>query len=206
MIHENRWYPSTVTLIKRDGAITEGIKARVDSSKEIYVLGSVALIEPGDLIERYLSNGAAETYEVVDPEFHEAHPRPPARWPAYYRLEVRKLGVPEGKNAGPAIISNYNITGNNPRINQNSVDQSVNIVQSAENQDMAAKFEELRQEIKRYVGDESQQSKNLEVVDAIEGQFKSGSPKRAVVEVLIQSLPLAGNIGSLGSFILSCLS
>ena len=97
MIHESRWYPSTVTLIKRDGAVTEGIKARVDSSKEIYALGSAALIEPGDLIQRDLSNGAKETYEVVDPEFHETHPSLPARWPAYYRLEVRKLGVPRGE-------------------------------------------------------------------------------------------------------------
>ena len=111
----------TVSLIKQDGTTVGGIKASVQS-KNIFIQGHEPLIESGDLVQRKMSNGAEETYEVIDPGFHEEFHGIPAR----YKMDVRKLGVPEAKSAIHSVT--YNVTGNNARINQNSVDQSVNVV------------------------------------------------------------------------------
>ena len=59
-----------VTLLKRNGDRLDGIKASVQSEK-IFINRSDVLIETGDLIQRKMSNGGEETYEVIDPGFHE---------------------------------------------------------------------------------------------------------------------------------------
>ena len=192
----SRLLTDTVTLIKQDGTTVEGIRASVQS-KQIFIQGQQPLIESGDLVQRKMSNGAEETYEVIDPGFHERF----GRIPAGYQMNVRKLGVPEAKSAIHSVT--YNVTGNNARINQNSVDQSVNLVQISS--DVADRLEALRLEISRIIKEESPRSEALEIVDAIEHQFKSGSPKHPVVRALVQGLPGAGSIASIGSFLLSCL-
>ena len=192
----DRLFTDTVTLIKQDGTTVEGIKAIVQS-KKIFIQGHAPLIESGDLVQRKMSNGAEDTYEVIDPGFHEKF----HGIPAGYLMDVRKLGVPEAKSAIHSVT--YNVTGNSARINQNSVDHSVNVVQLSS--DIVENLEALRQEINRFIEEDSRRSEALEVVDAIEHQFKSGSPKQAVVRALVQGLPAAGSIASIGSFLLSCL-
>ena len=192
----DRLLTDTVTLIKRDGTTVEGIKASVQS-KKIFIQRHDLLIETGDLLQRKMSNGAEETYEVIDPGFHEKlH-----SIPAGYQMDVRKLGIPEAKSAIHSVT--YNVTGNNARINQNSVDQSVNVVQMSS--DIVENLEALRNEIVRAIEEESRRTEALDILDAIEQEFKSGSPKQSVVRALVQGLPAAGTIASIGSFILSCL-
>ena len=186
----------TITIIKQDGSTFEGVKASVQKNK-IFVQSANCLIEPRDIIQRKMSNGGEETYEVIDPGFHEQF----HVIPAGYQMDVRKLGLPEARNAIQNIT--YNLTGQNARINQNSVDQSINIVQL--NPDVAENIEALRQEVNRIVRDEADRKAAQEVVEAIEKQFKSGTPKRSVVGALLQSLPAAGSVASIGSFLLSCL-
>lgn len=192
----DRLLTDTVTLIKQDGTTVDGIKASVQS-KNIFIQRHDLLIETGDLVQRKMSNGGEETYEVIDPGFHEKlH-----RIPAGYQMVVRKLGIPEAKSAIHSVT--FNVSGNNARINQNSVDQSINVVQMSS--EIAEKLEALRHEIVRTIEEESQRTEALEVLDAIEQEFKSGSPKQAVVRALVQGLPAAGTIASIGSFLLSCL-
>ena len=59
-----------VTLLKKNGKRVEGIKANVQS-EVIIIIRSDILIDTGDLIQRNMSNGGEETYEVIDPGFHE---------------------------------------------------------------------------------------------------------------------------------------
>ena len=192
----DRLLTDTVTLIKRDGTTVDGIKASVQS-KNIFIMRNDLLIETGDLVQRKMSNGGEETYEVIDPGFHEKlH-----SIPAGYQMVVRKLGIPEAKSAIQSVT--FNVTGNNARINQNSVDQSTNVVQMSS--DVAENIEALRNEIIRTIEEESRRTEALEVLDAIEQEFKSGSPKRSVVGALVQGLPATGAIASIGSFLLSCL-
>lgn len=186
----------TVSLIKHDGTTVEGIKASVQTNK-IFIQGKKPLIESGDLIQRKMSNGAEETFEVIDPGFHEDF----HSIPAGYQMRVRKLGIPEAKSAIQSIT--YNVTGHNARINQNSIDQSVNVVQLPP--DVTDNLEALRAEIQRLIQDPSKRQEATEVVDAIEEQFNSGAPKKSVVQALVRGLPSAGSIASIGSFLVSLL-
>ncbi|MDZ7788122.1 MAG: hypothetical protein U5K73_08405 [Halofilum sp. (in: g-proteobacteria)] len=162
---------------------------------KIFIQGKELLIESGDLIQRSMSNGAEETFEVIDPGFHECF----HGIPAGYQMDVRKLGIPEAKSAIQSIT--YNVTGHNARINQNSIDQSVNVVELP--QDVAENIEALRAEIERVVQDPSVRNEATDVVDAIESQFRSGAPKKSVLQALVRGLPSAGSIASIGSFLLS---
>ncbi|AQU82255.1 MULTISPECIES: hypothetical protein [unclassified Halomonas] len=186
----------TVSLIKTDGTNVEGIKASVQTSK-IFIQGKKPLIESGDLIQRKMSNGAEETFEVIDPGFHEEF----HSIPAGYQMRVRKLGIPEAKSAIQSIT--YNVTGHNARINQNSIDHSVNVVQL--HPDVTDNLQALRTEIQRLIQDPSQRQEATEVVDAIEEQFNSGAPRKSVVQALVRGLPSAGSIASIGSFLVSLL-
>ncbi|NTV47510.1 MAG: hypothetical protein HGB11_13550 [Chlorobiales bacterium] len=79
----------TIDLLKQDGSKKQGLKASVQKSK-IFMDAKDILVEPNDLIVRKMSNGAEETYRVIDPEFHEAF----HGIPAGYQMDVQKLGLP----------------------------------------------------------------------------------------------------------------
>lgn len=184
-----------VTLLKKNGDQVEGIKASVQS-KKIFINRSDILIETGDLIQRNMSNGGEETYEVIDPGFHESF----GDIEAHYQMTHRKLGLPEAEAAVQSIT--YHISGPNARVNNHSTDNSVNTVNI--NPDVAENISMLRQEVKRLLPDQEQKLA-LEVVDAIEGQFESNAPSKVVVKTLLGALPSAGSIASIGSFLLSAL-
>ncbi|PTT72886.1 hypothetical protein DBR26_04265, partial [Pseudomonas sp. HMWF007] len=110
-----------ITVQKQNGDKVEGLKASVQSTLITLNQPSV-VVEIGDLIERRMSNGATETYEVLDPVFYEDF----HGIPAHYQLKVRKLGLPEAKARVQSIT--YNFSGHNARVNHDSVDNSTNTV------------------------------------------------------------------------------
>lgn len=185
-----------VTLLKRDGTQTEGIKASVQGNK-IHIMRSDIIIETGDLIRRKMSNGGEETYEVIDPCFHEGL----GGIPAGYQIICKKLGLPEAKKTIQSIT--YNLSGPNARVNTNSVDNSTNIANI--NPDVSEHISMLRQEITRLVESAKEEKEALEIVDAIETQFALQSPSKAVIKTLVGALPSAGSIASIGSFLISCI-
>ncbi|MBO2638337.1 hypothetical protein I6M42_17050 [Shewanella algae] len=186
----------TVSLLKQNGEIVEGIKASVQKNK-IFIQRSDILIEQDDLIQRTMSNGAEETYRVIDPGFHEKF----HSIPAGYQMDVHKLGLPEAKSAVQNIT--YNISGTNNRINQNSTDNSINIANI--NPDIQEHINALREEIKKLELPEEEAVSSYEVIDAVETQFKSEKPSKTVVKTLLSALPNVASIASIGSFIISCL-
>lgn len=186
----------TVTLLKQNGESVEDIKASVQKNK-IFILRSDLLIESGDLIRRVMSNGAEETYKVIDPGFREGF----SDIPAGYQMDVIKLGLPEARSAVQNIT--YNISGTNNRINQNSTDNSINIAHI--NPKIQERIDRLREEIRKLQLSRKEEMASYEIVDAIENQFQSDTPSKTVVKTLISALPNAANIASIGSFILACL-
>ena len=78
----------SIIVRKQNGDVLEGLKASVQRDK-IFLGRSNVLIEPRDLIERRMSNGAVETFEVIDPGFNEAF----HGIEAHYQMSVRKLGL-----------------------------------------------------------------------------------------------------------------
>lgn len=185
-----------VSLLKKNGDRVDNISASVQS-KKIFIQRSDILIETGDLIQRKMSNGGEETYEVIDPGFHERH----GSIAAGYQMTHKKLGLPEAEKAVQNIT--YNISGPNARVNNHSTDNSTNVVNI--NSDVSEHIAMLRTEIERLLSDSQEKQEAFEVVDAIEGQFTAEKPSKAVVKTLLASLPSAGSIASIGSFLLSCL-
>jgi hypothetical protein len=186
----------TIDLLKSDGTKKAGLKASVQRNK-VFMAAKGALVEPHDLIIRRMSNGAEETYRVIDPGFHEDF----HGIQAHYQMEVHKLGLPEARSAVQSIT--YNITGNNARINQNSVDNSTNTVQI----DARAiqYIEELRKEIDGSGLSNSEKTEAHEIVDEVDSAFRSGNPKKSVVTAMLKALPHVANVASIASAIASLI-
>lgn len=180
---------------KQNGDVLEGLKASVQRDA-VFLDRSDVLIEPRDLIERRTSNGVVETFEVIDPGFHEAF----HGIKAHYQMSVRKLGLPEAKQRVESIT--YNITGHNARINNQSVDQSTNTVNIGA--DLREYIDGLRQVIQSLT-DAQQKQDALEVVDAVEVQLASPKPSKTVISTLLNALPHVASIASLASAIISGL-
>ncbi|ENK2255963.1 hypothetical protein AB3A94_000925 [Vibrio alginolyticus] len=185
-----------VTVLKKNGEKYEDIQASVQS-KKTFIQRSDILIETGDLIQRKMSNGGIETYEVIEPGFHEGS----SIIPAGYQIKHKNLGLPEAEKAAQSIT--YNLNGPNSRVNNHSTDNSTNVVN--DNSAVAEHIELLRSEINRLVQSSQEKQDALDIVDAIEGQFTLEKPSKAVVNTLISSLPHVGSIASVGSFLVSAL-
>jgi hypothetical protein len=104
-------------------------------------------------------------------------------------------------NLNPSVT--YNISGSNARVNNQSVDNSTNIVN--ENPEISEHILSLRKEIERVVELGNDKSEALEIVDAIEGQFDSSTPSKVVMKTLVSALPHSGAIASIGSFLLAAV-
>ena len=192
----SRLMKDRIKLLKENGEVVGELQGSV-SPKMIVILTNDVVISPGDLLQRVSSNGAEETYEVIDPSFQERF----GSIPAQYTIKYKKLGVPEAASAIQNIT--YNFSGHNARVNNNSVDNSTNIVN--ENSEVAEHLTLLRQEIQRLVDSSQDQKEALEIVNAIEGQFESQTPSKAVMKTLISALPHAGSIASISSFLLAAV-
>lgn len=184
----------TVSVLKQNGQTFEGIKASVQSDK-IFIQGTEPLIEIGDLIRRKMSNGAEEAFRVLDPGFHEKF----HSIPAGYQMRVVKLGVPEAAKAIQNIT--YNITGHNARINQNSVDNSTNVV--SVNPDVVELLVALRNEISRMDLSPEQMRAASELLDTAEAQIQGGKPSKPVLSAVLKALPHAANVTAIVSSLLS---
>jgi len=186
----------TVKVLQQTGETIENVKASVQKNK-IFVMRSDFLVQSGDLIQRTMSNGGEETYKVIDPGFHEGlH-----TIPAGYQMDVVKLGIPEAQSAIQHIT--YNISGTNNRVTQNSVDNSVNVINV--NPDLQNHLNELRGEIDKLSLSTDEKSNSHEIIDSIEEHLNSQTPKKSVIHALISSLPHAEKIVSIGSGIAALL-
>lgn len=186
----------TVSVLKKNGDRFDGIKANVKPDK-ISIIGSEPLIECGDLIQRKMSNGGEETFEVIDPGFREKIRGIPAR----YEIGVNKLGISEAHKTVQNI--SYNITGHNARINQNSIDNSTNIANV--NPDAVAYITALRSAIQEASFSTHDEQSALDVIDAVDAQFQSGHPKKTVIAALLSALPNVANVATIVTSLLALL-
>lgn len=185
----------TITVRKSNGEVIENVKASVQSN-QIFLDRSDILIEPGDLIERRMSNGGIETFDVIDPGFNEAF----HGIEAHYQMKVKKLGLPEAKQR--AQSTTYNITGHNARINNDSVDNSTNSVNIGS--DVQEYLTALRQIIETIIDTKEKKSAS-EIVDSVELQLAQPKPSKTVISVLLGALPHIASISSLATAIIGAL-
>lgn len=186
-----------IDLLKKDGREFRDLRANVQQSK-VFMKANDVHVEPGDLIRRHMSTGAEETFEVVEPGFFESvH-----SIPAHYQMQVRRLGSPEAASAIRNIT--YNLNGPNARVNQDSIDNSVNI----STVDPAARelVSSLRAELEALQLSPEERHSALAIVGAVQAEIESGKPKTAVLSALLAALPSAASITSIVANILRILS
>ena len=110
---------SDIDIVAPDGTVRHRTKATVHA-KSVTVPDPSLVIKPGDEIRRRIPSGIEETFEVVDPAFHEKSDI----IPAHYQVEVRRKGMfPSGQGGN----YNFHVSGQNPRVNIGSHDHSTNI-------------------------------------------------------------------------------
>lgn len=109
----------------------------------------------------------------------------------------------EGGTVHPPAHITYQINGNNARVNHQSIDKSVNSVTIGST--VMNCIRELRDEVQRAPLSDVQRTSALEVVDEIESQIASGTPKRAILAALLASLPAMESIASIGNNLLEAL-
>ena len=177
-----------VSLVKKSGERVDNIQASVQS-KKIFIDRSDILIETGDLIQRKMSNGAEETYQVIDPGFHEGL----LGIPAGYQMTHKKLGLPEAKRA----IQNITVTihGDNRGNMQIGNDNTMNT--SEFNQ----KFTQLIQEIESSsIGNKTQiiQELNEKKEDKTALQLSLGTLLTRGAEVATLAPAIGTLLGMLG--------
>lgn len=183
-----------ISIQKLNGEKIDGLKASVQHN-QVHLDRSDVLVEVGDLIERRMSNGATETYEVIDPVFYEAF----HGIPAHYQIQTKKLGVPEARARVERIT--YNISGHNARINNGSIDNSTNTVTlSSDQQDY---IEALRQVIAKL--DAPQRAEAADIVDAVEANLTSKKPSKTVIATLLAALPALASISTIAASIVASL-
>jgi hypothetical protein len=193
----NSLHTDVVSVLKKDGSKFDEIKASVQNDK-IFIEGAKPFIESGDLIYRKMSNGGEEIYEVIDPGFHEQF----HGISAHYQMQVRKLGIPEAKQAAQNIT--YNLNGNNARLNQGSVDNSTNVVNI--NSNAIELLEQLRSEVQKLdISTEEKQAAG-EYLDVINMQIQSEKPSKPVITRMLEILPNVESITTIAASLLGIFS
>ena len=109
-----------VTLIKQDGSVYENIKANVQPDI-IFIVNYKLPIEEKDKLYRILPNGLVEKYDVIDRGYYSDF----QSIKAHYQVKVRKEGSIKEEEY-KSITNIYNVTGDQSKININSIDNSVN--------------------------------------------------------------------------------
>lgn len=186
-----------ISIIKSSGQRYDGLKASVQRDTIFFESASI-LVEPRDLIQRNMSNGGVETFEVIDPGFVESI----MDFDAHYQMRVRKMGVPEAEIAVRSIT--YNISGANARVNNHSIDNSINTVTI--NPELSGLVDALRAEISKLGMSSEERAEAYEVVDEIQSQLKAQTPKRTVIKSLLAALPHVETVASISATILGMVS
>ena len=94
----------------------------------------------------------------------------------------------------------YNFNGDNARVNNNSTDNSTNIVYN--NPEVIKQLDALKDEINKL---KTNSKESLEIIENIEEQLKSKQPNKTIIKSLLGALPQIANIVSIGATILSFL-
>ncbi|MCK4120464.1 hypothetical protein ACI2UK_26250 [Ralstonia nicotianae] len=77
-----------ISVIKQSGERFDDLRASVQANR-VFLFGTEPLVEAGDTVLCFRSNGAEEAYRVLDPNFREGH----GGIPPGYQMHVEKLNV-----------------------------------------------------------------------------------------------------------------
>lgn len=150
----NQIQNDNITIIKEDGRRFEDVKASVQS--DIIIIDNKSLpIEEGDVIIRKLPSNSVEKYKVLDRGFISG----PGSMPDHYQVKVEKLSKIKPKGTDKTI---YNL-GENSRININSNDSSINVINTESNK----LFAEIKSTINSEIEDPAEKKRLIEAIEEL---------------------------------------
>jgi hypothetical protein len=169
-----------LTLRKGDGT-TQPFRGLVTKG-QVITFESTLPVEEGDIVERELPNHQTEQFEILDTGFYSAH----GGIQAHYQMKVRKVTASPISLHGSATTTNvYNVHGPNARINNQSVDQSHNLVGVGEDE----LFQKLKDVIQASIDASIQREQLLLAI----GEMQENAGKRSFAEKFQNFMSLAGN-------------
>lgn len=154
-----------VSLVKKNGNKFNDIRA--DVQPEIIFIDDATLpIEEGDKLIRTLPNNLTESYIVLDRGYYEGI----GGIRSHYQVKVRKESAIHNKVHDKTLSSVvYNLYGVNPRVNINSQDTSVNVVNVTPDN----LFKELKKVIEENVDNSDKKSKLLSQIAEMKSTQKT---------------------------------
>lgn len=144
--------PETVRIIAPDGSV-RSVVVGYHTGDIFFIDDMSADLEQGDELRRVLPNGKDDVYQIVDPQFIDNQIEAP-----HYQVKVQRKGM-FAHDAGGYRVS---VSGDNARVNIQSTDNSVNVVNSG------SMFSEMRDAITKGVTDREQVAAILAAIDRVE--------------------------------------
>lgn len=176
---------SKFEIISPEGEVRATTNAIHTGGEVVIVPDPSVVIQPGDEMRRTLPNGTDDTFEVVDPQFHDRT----FGIPAHFQVKVRRKGMFPHHTGGHLNIT---VSGPNARVNVNSTDRSTNIVGDS------AVFGDIRAAIIKGVPDEAARGGLIEAVDEMEATREGGGFVAAYQKFIGLA---ADHIGVIGPFL-----
>ena len=147
----------SLILRKTDGTVRK-FQGRITSGKLTTFDSTLPCVE-GDTVEHDLPNGQVDRFEILDTGFHPG--LPPEIGP-HFQMKLRKVTHLTPSSAPANSVTNiYNVHGPNARFNNQSVDQSHNVVGVGEDE----LFQKLKDAIQAASTDAPQREQLLMAVD-----------------------------------------
>jgi hypothetical protein len=153
----NFFFPETVSIEHVNGTVSSGVRAQIEKSSEIILLGNQIVVSVDDVIVHTLENGAVHRYSVQNASYNRGF----AHMPAITTLKVQKHGAKDSRAVGGHHV--YNVSGNNARINVHSTDRSTNVVSAPVN----PVFDDLRAALDALPHDHPQKSEMMDMADVL---------------------------------------
>ncbi len=189
----------SITLIKANGQEFADIAANVQENT-IFVHNIKIPFEKNDTLRRVLPSGLTELYTILNPVLF----RGIRGIPGHFEIAVTRKDAsnfsPSPSSSAPApanTTTNITLSGN-ARYYSGSLDNSVNIVDTACNPEISSILQDIKLTVETWRTEDARQKEEiLEVVAQIESQFSKSAPNKSLIRGLLDTLPKIGAIASL---------
>ena len=187
-----------IRVAKPDGTYSPWLKAVV-ARKKIFIPSADTVIEEGDIIERETSQGVTEHYDVKEATFHEDFHGIPAN----YQLGVEKRTKLPKTPTSRTPSSNIHVHGDHNRVLVDSNDESINIVGT---NTILHVLDSLTEEVEKRIADDEKLADAKETLRLVRELVEQDRARPGVVETLLKSLPVVGQIGALTQKVLATIN
>lgn len=177
-----KFYTDNIIIKKPTGDVVDKIKGDIQNGKQAFFQTN-QLVEPGDILLREIGEHFEE-YIIIEPGYHTAFHGIPAGYQATIERK-NKISSP----SKTSITNNYNMHGHNNRINNNSIDNSSNIIQQHDSiKEIIDAISAAKLEIKTSTLNSQDIEISNKLLDLVETQINTENT--SFIQTLLSALPI----------------